>query len=442
MNNFIKVANEATATILNKDTSQEMKKRGKYCLLSPERRFLVGKLASVNGIAKAMRSPALKGVPRSTVHNLKNQHNECIKKNETLERLERKKAGRPTLLPEDVDQKITKYLLLYRAGGGIINTNVLLAMAKAIADQYCPTALVENGGNAKLTKSWAQSIFRRLGFVLRKSTKEARKIPQDFVQLKEEYIKFINDLRHQHAIPDHLIFNVDETGVNYVPVGNWTMEKEGAKQVSVVGMESKKQITVTLGITLGGVLLPPQVIYEGTTERCHPNQVVFPPGWNVTHSASHWSTEQTFLEFCQAVVVPHAARKRMELNLQPQQMAMLIMDVFASHRCPSVIQYLQANFICPVFVPGSCTGELQPLDVNFNHQFKHHLKTKFQLWYAGIFTSKLQAGDDLEDIRVDIRPSRLKALHARWLMEIIAVMKEEPERIVSAFEMCGIKQGS
>jgi len=34
-------------------------------------------------------------------------------------------------------------------------------------------------------------------------------------------------------VPLDLSFNWNQTGLNYVPVSNWTMEKEGAKYVKI-----------------------------------------------------------------------------------------------------------------------------------------------------------------------------------------------------------------
>ena len=36
-----------------------------------------------------------------------------------------------------------------------------------------------------------------------------------------------------------LIINWDQTGVHYMPVSNWTMEKKGTKRVKVFGAEDK-----------------------------------------------------------------------------------------------------------------------------------------------------------------------------------------------------------
>ena len=69
-------------------------------------------------------------------------------------------------------------------------------------------------------------------------------------------------------------------------VSEWTMEKEGTKQVPVVGKDDKREVTILLSIAATGDLLPPQVIhvYQGKTSECHVN-VTFPEGWNITHSA-------------------------------------------------------------------------------------------------------------------------------------------------------------
>lgn len=51
-------------------------------------------------------------------------------------------------------------------------------------------------------------------------------------------------------IPPELIYNWDHTGINYVPVSNWTMEIEGSKKVPIVGLDDKCQITVVFADNL------------------------------------------------------------------------------------------------------------------------------------------------------------------------------------------------
>ena len=66
-----------------------------------------------------------------------------------------------------------------------------------------------------------------------------------------------------------------------VPVSEWTLAEQGSRQVPVVGKEDKREITVLLAVSATGVLLPPQVIYQGKTIGCHA-KITFPTGWDIT----------------------------------------------------------------------------------------------------------------------------------------------------------------
>ena len=65
-----------------------------------------------------------------------------------------------------------------------------------------------------LKKTWAESVLNRLGYTRRKGTKAARTKPKDFDKTKQEYIDRIEKCVEEHNIPDDLIFNWDQTGVN------------------------------------------------------------------------------------------------------------------------------------------------------------------------------------------------------------------------------------
>ena len=63
-------------------------------------------------------------------------------------------------------------------------------------------------------------------------------------------------------IPVSLVINWDQSGINYAPVSQWTMAKEGSKRVEVVGLNDKQQITAVFGGTLCGKFLPIQLVYQ------------------------------------------------------------------------------------------------------------------------------------------------------------------------------------
>ncbi|CAG2210204.1 unnamed protein product [Mytilus edulis] len=232
-----------------------------------------------------------------------------------------------------------------------------------------------------LTKTWAESVLHRLGYTKRKGTKAARSQPEDFEKTKQDYIDRIEKCVEENNIPDDLIFNWDQTGVNLIPGGDWTMDAKGSKQVNIVGINDKRQITALLTISKSGVLLPPQIIYAGTTEQCHP-KYGFPKSWNIYHSENHWSNTDTMLHYIEHLLVPYVTDKRDELDLPLKQPALAIFDVFSAHRHASVLDALHRANIKVVYVPAGCTDQLQPLDLRVNKVYKDILRAKFQDWYA------------------------------------------------------------
>jgi hypothetical protein len=51
----------------------------------------------------------------------------------------------------------------------------------------------------------------------------------DFEACKSQFLFDIATITEMEDIPNDLILNWDHTGIIYIPVGNWTMAKEGSK---------------------------------------------------------------------------------------------------------------------------------------------------------------------------------------------------------------------
>ena len=70
---------------------------------------------------------------------------------------------------------------------------------------------------------------------------------------------FLNDVCAEvimNNIPEDLIFNRDQTGIHLVPVSEWTMEKQGTKNVIVTGVDDKQKITLVMAVTMIGFFIP------------------------------------------------------------------------------------------------------------------------------------------------------------------------------------------
>ena len=71
------------------------------------------------------------------------------------------------------------------------------------------------------------------------------------------------------------------------------MNQKGEKQIEVVELEDKRQITAILYGTLSGDTLPFQLIYQGKIKisACLPKSKL-PEDWLLSYTPSHWSNEE------------------------------------------------------------------------------------------------------------------------------------------------------
>ena len=211
----------------------------------------------------------------------------------------------------------------------------------------------------------------------------------------------------------------------------------------MLGTDDKRQITALLACTLSGKLLPPQLIYQGLTDACHP-KVNFPKPWHITHSENHWSNEKTMLDYIDKVIVPYVEKVRENFCLQRMnQPALTIFDVFKAHRSESVLEKLSDANIKVVYVPASCTDHLQPLDQLPNKVFKDELKQCFQTFYADIVAKRRKlaktGNKSTATEHVDLRTSTIKPLHAKWMIKTFQKISQDKELFVKSFNLVGIE---
>ena len=209
---------------------------------------------------------------------------------------------------------IQNYILKLREASGVVSVPIVIAAAREIIVHERKDMLSEFEGSFIPTKNWACCMLDRMGFTKRKGSKAAKKKYGDLSEIKKNFVFKFLDVVSKHQIPADSFLNWDQTGVRMVPFGNWTMEKKGFCQVAIAGLNDKREITVLLAVNMLGETLPSQVIYQGTTDRCHA-RYDFPDSWNITHTAFHWSTESTILEYLEKVVDPYFVLKRQELGL-------------------------------------------------------------------------------------------------------------------------------
>ena len=159
--------------------------------------------------------------------------------------------GKPKKLG-DLDQKVQKYMCKLCSAGTPVNRSIVIAATRGVVQHHSPSLLPEHGGNLELGRKWAESTMTRMGLVRCKATKAARKKPAEFESLKVHFHQRITKVVKDHSVPPALILNFDQTATKRKPTSEWTMAAEGSTQVSVVGIEDKREITVLLCCSLSG----------------------------------------------------------------------------------------------------------------------------------------------------------------------------------------------
>ena len=123
--------------------------------------------------------------------------------------------------------------------------------------------LKEFGGTLELTDRWARdSIDSMVRNKVKARTGKTKPLPQF---LLEEQFLFQRPVSTNVLKHDILTFNLNE-----VPLGKYTFNFRGAKNVSINRVDDKRQITRTLAVTLHGKTLPIQLIYQGKSRLSLP----------------------------------------------------------------------------------------------------------------------------------------------------------------------------
>ena len=287
--------------------------RGSYKAYSDKDRFLIGKDASIYGPSSATRKwkKTYPNLNKSTVRGFRKR----CKKKSPKKVIVNKLRVRPCLLGDKIDQLVQNYLKATRYKGGVVNSLVTIATAKALLKRY-PRLEKEN---LKIERSWAQSLFRRIGFVCRIRTTGKVHIPVG--AQKEAELKFLHQIVNQvekYQILPSLIINFDQTPSKYVQVSLMTMANCWETNVPIAGANNKRSITATFSITFDNKFLPMQLIYKGKTNQSLP-KVDFPDDFSLSANKTHYSNEEEALKFIDEIILPHVQKERAKLRCTNQK---------------------------------------------------------------------------------------------------------------------------
>ena len=192
-----------------------------------------------------------------------------------------------------------------RAKGGVVNTVVAVAVAKALIEKSSDESLKVIDLDRS---SWEKSLFARMGFVKRACTTALPEIPEG--AKKEAQLIFhheITSLVEKYSIPPSLVVNIDQTPLKYAPVASRTIAKKNSKHIHVAGFSYKQAITGTFGITYSNLFLPMQLIYGGKTSQSLP-KFKFPESFALSANPKHFSNTTESLRLLDEIIIPYVKK--------------------------------------------------------------------------------------------------------------------------------------
>ena len=260
----------------------ETKKRKCYGGYDEFKRAKIANWAIVNG----NRPAAVKfGVLESTVRSIVKAYNkEKSDKYKELAKLPKRSRGAKPLLPSEIDAKVISMIKSMRASGHSITYDITISIAKSLVKAHNRTLLKEHGGSINLHQTWAQSIHRRLGFVKRKATTSKQPVSPGFIyEVGFTFFSAIQRNINAYLIPPVLVINIDQAPLRFYLTPTHILTKKGEASVPITNSSDYRQITGAFGISMAGEFLPIQLIYQGKTNKCHPNYN-FPNDFHITHT--------------------------------------------------------------------------------------------------------------------------------------------------------------
>ena len=220
-------------------------------------------------------------------------------------RLSGKQSGPPPIYGTAIDEKVITDVRRRRVVGLAVDDAALYNIVKAqLISAGMTHLLVEFGGKYSFGHGWCQRFCARWNLVTRTATTKMRVLPLNFDRVLEEYIVIAALQIAKGDIPPCLVVNCDETKVNFVNRATRTKSEIGEHKVRVIGMASDKAaMTCTLAISELGDVLPHQLIFAGTTKRCHPSHAMSEDSiW--CHTKSHWQSVATYMQYIEDIIVP------------------------------------------------------------------------------------------------------------------------------------------
>ncbi|RDB20753.1 hypothetical protein Hypma_012086, partial [Hypsizygus marmoreus] len=349
----------------------------------------------------------------------------------------------------EVTTEILKFLQGLRDASVALTLNTIRGLLIAHLEHRTPQIFKDpspDGSLFRCSESFvAKFIARSLGWSIRRSTCAGRKIPVNAEEILLQAFLRMAYVIKDHRIPSELIANSDQTQMTLAQGCHMTYAKTGSTQVSTVGSEEKRAITVMVTLTNDGIILPFQTIHKGSTKGSLPSQkapymtesLLARFLFESSMTKTYWSTQATMRRFVDVILAPHFEAVKKRLDLPHAQCSIWFIDCWSVHRSDEFLSWIAVSHdtIIVLFVPACLTGLMQPCDVGFQRIFKHSLKVSAHDDVVQEVLQQLASGTAVDDVIINTTLGVLRDRTVKWVWKAFAALNK-PEVIKKAWSMC------
>jgi hypothetical protein len=268
----------------------------------------------------------------------------------------------------------------------------------ALIQHNVPEILVPKNGKPCLPiRSVRRFLQYQLNWTVRVATKASQKLPDNWQdQCKKPFFDLLVYTINREHIHQSLVINADQTAVVLIPGANQrTYNEKGVKQVSLLGLEEKRALTVLLATSADGKVLPAQEVWFGKTVASLPTPTARAESESEgflfsTNPKNHWSNEATMYDFFLKLYGPYRSAMIQEHHLPIDSKVLVYLDCWSVHRSTNMLHwYKSVSWLIIIFVPGGCTPVFQPCDVGLQRMFKRHIRIAASSYFVEEVRNKL-----------------------------------------------------
>ena len=101
-----------------------------------------------------------------------------------------------------------------------------------------------------------------------------------------------------------------------------------------------------------------------------------------------------------------------------EQYSLIVRDTLKSQDNAEIKALCLENNCQLVIVPHNLTNKFQPLNISISQKAEKFISHKFNTWYADRVNELLKKGVAPGDVKVSVKMSDLKPLHAFWIVDM------------------------